>query len=162
MFAEKTHICQQNTFKKRDAWEKEGRTEMNNETMYCLSKSLKQDKMIMFSPLMPLLGTQGEGAYLDVTAKIGSSGWALKAIICSAPSSPVQNRTIDWGSEERTSNRAVRGKDREDHVSSCIVWTSKCTETCSYHQRAQLQTQLLVILTHQHSAVKNPGVGWSW
>lgn len=42
--------------------------------MYCLSKSLKQDKMIMFSPLMPLLGTQGEGAYLDVTAKIGSSG----------------------------------------------------------------------------------------
>lgn len=55
---------------------------------------------------MPLGGTQGEGGCLDAEAKIGSRGWAPRQARCSALSSPVQNRTMDWLLEELISDMA--------------------------------------------------------
>lgn len=109
-----------------------------------------------YSPFIPLGGTQGEGGCLAAEASIGSRGWALRLARCSAPRSPVQNRTMDWLREDLTSNMAEQEEDGNKRHQSGQLKLSILNKNIQQGAEEQVQRLCTVTAAHRYHGQSHP------
>lgn len=109
-----------------------------------------------YSPFIPLGGTQGEGGCLAAEASIGSRGWALRLARCSAPRSPVQNRTMDWLREDLTSNMAEQEEDGNKRHQSGQLKLSILNKNIQQGAEEQVQRLCTVTAAHRYHGQSYP------